>query len=646
MKMRKLKNMEWATDGRTLRLLLAAALLLIVAGSRLFLIGRFGSDLPFYDQWEAEAEQIFQRYYNGTLAFSDWFAPHNEHRVFFARLFSFALLEANGQWDGRLQMVVNAFVYAFFSGVLFLLLARYFRKGFAIPLAVVIAVVFSHPVGHENTLCGFQIQFYLLISLSAVAIWLLVNHPPWALPWTVGVIISFAALFTMASGFMAAAAVLAFMLFTLTRNMKNWCSEARALLPTGVVCLLVIVSGLFLYVKVEGHAIYRARSMFQFLDAFGYALSWPMVAFSPWWSLLNWTPFIAAAIWLRRSLAEDRVFRFNLALGIWLLLQAAATAFSRATIVHSPRYADMFGFALLVNSLSFLLMAKELFRLKKKVAPLVVIALMWVSINGFDLYRLTSSTFRFGLPVKLEWNAIEEYRTAGYVISDNYTWLVDGVRRKFDIPYPDPVRLAKYLNAPEIRGILPASVREPLSLSVRSGSPATMVKTDQQDGSPPYWGERIWQGKTGAVGEDPLPFGWTAAKDRGLPFIFMHVAGDPRQLAVVDDKGNRHSVKPLPAKWESEWQPVYAYCPGSTVGIVSSSSGSVGAVAFSEPRELGRLSLIALMVADRALLVLGAGLALFGLALPLGRFHSNCSPPDRQEQSPLASPNTHLFGEQ
>ena len=48
-------------------------------------------------------------------------SPHNEHRIALTRLYSLALLEANGQWDPRLQMTANALIavgIAVFLGIL------------------------------------------------------------------------------------------------------------------------------------------------------------------------------------------------------------------------------------------------------------------------------------------------------------------------------------------------------------------------------------------------------------------------------------------------------------------------------------------------------------------------------------------------
>ena len=41
------------------------------------------------------------------------FTPHNEHRVFFTRLYALDVVLANGQWDPRVQQVCNAALHSF-----------------------------------------------------------------------------------------------------------------------------------------------------------------------------------------------------------------------------------------------------------------------------------------------------------------------------------------------------------------------------------------------------------------------------------------------------------------------------------------------------------------------------------------------------
>ena len=77
-----------------------------------------------------------------------------------------------------------------------------------LPLVLALAL----PFGWENSLAGFQSQFYFLLVFSLLTLWLLGLHPPESARWWCGAAAAVMALFTLASGFLAAAAVFALVL--------------------------------------------------------------------------------------------------------------------------------------------------------------------------------------------------------------------------------------------------------------------------------------------------------------------------------------------------------------------------------------------------------------------------------------------------
>ena len=87
------------------------ALFLIVFSAKLQLIRDNPATAPFWDQWDGEARVLFVPYSESNLGWRTMFDLHNEHRVLFTRLLALGLLEANGQWDPRLETVVNAAIH-------------------------------------------------------------------------------------------------------------------------------------------------------------------------------------------------------------------------------------------------------------------------------------------------------------------------------------------------------------------------------------------------------------------------------------------------------------------------------------------------------------------------------------------------------
>src|SRR5215468_5425056 len=71
-----------------------------------FLIGilifKYGVDSPVMDEWDGTAP-LFEKMADGSLRFGDFFAQHNEHRIFFPRLIFFALGRLT-HWDVRAEV--------------------------------------------------------------------------------------------------------------------------------------------------------------------------------------------------------------------------------------------------------------------------------------------------------------------------------------------------------------------------------------------------------------------------------------------------------------------------------------------------------------------------------------------------------------
>ena len=81
-------------------------LLLILAPPLLIgiLIFRNGVDVPVLDEWDGTAP-LFEKMADGSLGFGDFYAQHNEHRIFFPRLIFFALGRLT-HWDIRAELWV------------------------------------------------------------------------------------------------------------------------------------------------------------------------------------------------------------------------------------------------------------------------------------------------------------------------------------------------------------------------------------------------------------------------------------------------------------------------------------------------------------------------------------------------------------
>ena len=594
---------------RTMRLLLCLALFLMVTGSRWWLIEKYGTDLPYQDQWDAEASNLYKPYFDGTLTLKDWFAPHNEHRIFFSRVLAITLLLANGQWDARLQMIVNAVIYAFFACWLFLVLSQGRSTRFAILCVGGLAVIFSLPYGCGNTLAGFQSQFYFLTAFSLVAMYALLNSPAWSHRWIVGLILCGAALITMGSGYLASVAIVGVLTLELIRNWPQRQEVTRNLWPTAAACAVIVVGGLFLSVRIDRHAPLQAHSVGEFIGTLAANLAFPYLR-GPAWSLLSWMPFaIFLGLYITRKVKDGSAERFILGLGLWVLLQAAAMAYSRAQFGVTSRYADILIFGLIVNALSIVLLMDRRSRFNKFILFLPV---AWLAVNGFHLYETSFSGIPTGMKQVYE---VERIRTAGFLKTGNFQIL--SVENGWEIPYPDPNKLLGLLQDAAIRPILPVSVQASLPMMPDEGSPqATTIKLSlpSNDVTSPLSWDQTGVFSRFAVVNMPQRFQYHIIRKTHLPYLFLHFWGKRQNLSVVDSRGDMHRTFLIPSH-EAPWQDAFASCPTKECTIVGMSDMS--GFVLMEPKEIGPLSIGAMALGQWGQYVFGAGVMLFCIALIL-----------------------------
>jgi hypothetical protein len=160
----------------------------------------YAVDVPFGDQWDGIAP-LFVKMRSGTLGFSDFFAFHNEHRIFFPRLLIFSLAKLTN-WNVRAEVAL-IWVLASLCALNVWRLARVTGFGTAPSrwwLLLSANLLLFTPMQWENVLWGFQVGFFLpLAAMTAL---------PWAAcgPSRLGnfaftMMLSLISTFSIASGF-------------------------------------------------------------------------------------------------------------------------------------------------------------------------------------------------------------------------------------------------------------------------------------------------------------------------------------------------------------------------------------------------------------------------------------------------------------
>lgn len=589
-------------------ILLALSLFGAVFGLKLEVVDRFGSDLPQWDQWDAEAKQLYAPLAEGRWRVADLFLPHNEHRVALTRLLSLVELKLNGQWDARLQCVVNAALHAAFGAWLFLLARRGLGAAWSPALFALIVPLVGLPLAWQNVTSGFHSQQFLLLLLSLGTFGVLPFVPAGSGRWWAAVACAFLVHFSMASGLLAPAVAAVLVL------LRAWREGAplRAHGPTLGVCALAVGAGALLLVEFDPHAGLKARNLAEFLLYLVHSLQWP--GDRPWVALVIWAPFLglAAELLLIRARRPAGDFPWLvLAMGGWVLAQMLASAYARGADAGHPasRYLDTLAFGLLANGFALAWLGRRWTGALRVAAA--VLGLAWLGCVATGAQQLARRIYTGDLPVTREYLARCEISVRRYLAAPQASML-----QPDDIPYPSAELLRQHLDHPAIRSIMPASVRPALRLETARG-PDVLVLRRRAGGEPaadepPGGAARFWTSRGAPPGE------WQSVRLHLAHAATLRLrvaagsAGAPPELVWRDAHLGRTLARfsPDPAR-AGQWHDVRFALPAGAVHLIVRTTAADGWVSFTEPVELARLSAGAEALA-------AAGGALWKLAAALG----------------------------
>jgi hypothetical protein len=431
---------------------------LVVIGAKCWMIAGYGSPTPFWDQWDAEAAGLYPNFLSGTLNFSDLIAPHNEHRILMTRLWSLLLLELGGYWDPILQMVANTLILGAVVALFIAAFRPILDSRSWLVFALFSMVIFALPFGWENTLAGFNSQWYFLLLFTVSGLVVIIDAAAFALRWWLAVLLLILSYFCMAGGTLTVAAAFAVGVVQFIVGRR---SGLRELLALAILAGLTVVMAHYTPV-VAGHAPLKAHSVGQFLQALMGIMSWPaskVTTFIVWTTVcatLTQAPawlMITDAIRIRPPLTDRRWLA--IALVGWVTLQALVMAYGRAAAGTAPRYLDLLAVGWLLNGacLLYLLSAYPALRQQRRLAIGAIAAWLLPSLVGM--------TLNVGYSIR----DMAENGASGRAATENLrTYLDTGDVRalenkaRLDIPYPDPQRLAMLASTPSIRALLPPAL--------------------------------------------------------------------------------------------------------------------------------------------------------------------------------------------
>jgi len=595
-------------------------LFLFVFSAKLLLIRANPALTPFWDQWDGEAAVLFVPFNDNALGWRTMFSFHNEHRVFFSRLLALDLLALNGgQWDPRLEQVVNAAIHSL-TGVLLTTILWVAGGRRRLDLLALLAIVtFAVPFGWENTLIGFQSAFYFLLLFSVLALWLTTVSRPGSLAWLLGWVCAACGLFTAASGVITPLAILGVVALKFAGDPREWREGA---LNVGAAVLVLGLGAATASPPLAHHAMLKAQTVGEFRLALARNLAWPWIDLPPA-SVVMWLPLaILLTIALLQRTRTTALERTAAGFGMWVVLNAGAMAYGRGAGGGLPaiRYFDILSLGFLANTAALIALLERA-RTASAARYLVAGALAgWMLFAALGVDWLTGRA----LEDLTGWRG-HFVRHAIGLRTAMFTGDIDDLLSKrplIDLPYPDPVRLVTVLKDPYIQSILPAAVRAPLLVEPRTGTSNGFVRDSVFTATLPH---------------DPLQHAWLSLSDDGkkakgtfesqplgcqlgsqLKFQVSGYLGWTQQYLALRDlrTGRDQPIVPRQLARES-WNDVIVPCPSDQFEIVAIDNSEDSWFGFREPVEVGRASVIveSLIQNSRSLLVALMTVAILGVAV-------------------------------
>jgi hypothetical protein len=583
---------DWRRFAPPKHLLFFAGTALTIMGARLWLISRYASSIAIQDQWDGEGFNLLKPWADGTLKFADLFAPHNEHRIFFSRLLTLALTYFNRQWDSMPAMVFDAILCGALGTLVLALLFRVFANRFRFLLTIAVTLWLALPYAHENTLWAFQSSFYFLLLFSLLALWGLLLHRPFTPAWFLGVAAALSAPLTVGSGFFATAIAALILVLQLIRRERT----LREVLPTLVVAAVILPVSWYFEVTVPAHAVLKAHSFAAWLTFLGRCLAWPL-SNNPAFAIVVYAPLVLLALShfgvFRARQEAMRLGQLVIAVGLWVLFQAAALAYARGgtgDVIIPSRYLDILGLGVVVNVVALCLLVPA----ASKDVPVLVknlVAGAWL-VATLAMALIASRDQIRGQSGRKAYLRSAEQAVRVYLATKDPSYLG---KESPKIPYPVMTRVATLLNDPGIQTLLPALARLPLHI----GKKATSDDTFTIPGCPPEAfilpAEKIWGSYSAASAEARGSMESEMIRTR-FPYLQLDVAGGmdgARSITLQQD----HRAAPF--KWlerydsgESHpaWRPAYARVAATEARLQARDDSATGWLAFTEPREMGTLS--------------------------------------------------------
>lgn len=423
---------------RIIRFTPVIGVFLFVLGAMLATVSEYGTSVPFYDEWEAEAQFLYKNYSEGNLSISDLFEPHNGHRIVLTRAIALALYIVNAGWDPILQMIVNIFLHASLAAVLVNLLRTSLSEVSNSISVLATGVVFALPLSWMSILVAFQTQFYFMTLFSVSAIWAFSREK-----YIAGYLFATISIFSMTSGAFVLPAFCAMLMVEMIKEKT---------LPREKVFHLIVSIFLFIAVVVSlpsspDAQAYYSQNIKDFIITLVATLSWPIRIGLGVGMLIN----IPMAILVCVAFTKKRVPNILIGLVAFVALQYLAMAIFRGAggVPPANRYWEIMILGIWLNFSSLLYILHTL-----KMRSVRYLAIVWGIVSILGIVNLTYQALNSGLPERKEQSLIAKQLIKEYINSNDES--VFSGYSSLEISHPNLDALVDIISDQTVKSNLPS----------------------------------------------------------------------------------------------------------------------------------------------------------------------------------------------
>ena len=602
-------NIEKKLGATELWSLLAIAM--IIFGARLNIIDVFSVAMPYWDDWGQAS--FLSRHIDGTLQFSDFISPSNQHRMMFTRLLAIGLIDLNqGQWDPVLAMIANSGMWTITALVL-VSVAYLYRQHMQTPVIIIlILLIWTFPISLVNTLWGIQSHNYFMILFAVLGCWL-ITYSAFSLRWWFGLICIFSACLTLAGGALLGLSV-AFVSF-ISAVISN--QQRSTNIITSVAALSAVCFGVMM-ILIEPTPSY-IKSTFNLLNSvktIGKSMSWPLTNFV-WPSLIIALPILL--ILLKTLMLKQpipKVVRYILSVYGFILLVSISIGIARASGGHGPsrRYFEFLSLAYVMSMFSLLLVQLKYWSYPKWLLQSIVF--IWILIL-LAAIPWQIEVLNYTLNDRQKTRPPQEANVRMFINTHDYSWLKNKPFRH--IPFHDPNLLGDAIIHFQKLDMLPyhlqylGELKAP-DLNDNSFIVNGSIDLNTGDSGGDFNGEQI----LGSYSNDGEKYktGLYVSQSFNLSrdFIMIPISGnlgnDGTQLDFVNIETNkRYPVSPESSS-ENSWRAIFIKAPPGDYEIHAQDQSNEHWFAFATPRSVGRLSYYSIKLLDRGSLFWKLGILL------------------------------------